>query len=339
MPLHDGSSGVDDSDIDDVPRITPTITSPVTINVPTGSPSDGGGGSSPTNNQKSGTPYSNYGTTDNAGSSGSAPITNCGNSVNLDKRIKIFRTHDKALWFMWIDTLYNNTTGSTTSSGTTGSSSTNKTTTTTGTYPKGTASTTPGTAATSSPAKVDQTVFTLIDPVNPSKSYTTSALQEGDAILFYTRTLNESFNIPSDSNGVINPNVFWCLWSDGTNLQPIKGIKYFDFWYDEDKHEIDLVFWGNVNADDLKVKAKDMYDSIRNPTLSDGSIDPKAQRVVFHAKGAYRQFITTRQKTTQAVGMFIFTKPMLLLNPGSKAGNSADPVVDEELGLRFLELQ
>lgn len=348
MPVHE----YDESDIDTTQRVTPAIPPPPSI-TPTGNAGPQGGGSDPTNYQKTGTATQSYGKPDNKGTSGPAPsTTTCGGITNLDKRISVFRTHDKALWFMWLDTLYSNATNDI-SPGDTTTSSTEKTS-----YPQGTTVTAGGvpvnnafiiptgknhTTTTPAPASSslsDQTIFSVTDPLNPNTTIKTTALTAGDEILFYTRTLNESFNIPSDPNGVINNNVFWCLWSDGTNLKPIKGAKYFNLWYDDDLHTLDLVFWANINVDDLKVKAKDMYDSVRNPQLSDGSLDPKAQRVVFYSKGIYRQVVTTRKKgVSEATGMFIFSKPLMILNPGAKSGNTADPVVDEDYGFRFLELQ
>ena len=216
--------------------------------------------------------------------------------------------------------------------------------TTTVTYPSDQSNSTPSTSSPSTSAAtqklIDGTIFTISDPVS-NKSAKTVALNQPDNIFFYSRTLmGNSFNLPKDQAGSINSNVMWGVYFDKGAWQPITGVKYFDFSYNPLNKSLDLIFWSNVNYKDINVLGKeDLYNSVRPALLSNGDIDPNSQRVVFITKGFYRLVNCDRTGTMTATGMFLFTKPALLLNPGPKNGDLADPVIDESLNYGFIEYQ
>lgn len=307
VPINGGSgdgTGASDGSTDN------TVIGPATDPSSPGFPnSDGGGATLDTgtfdNSQQatansSGQPTSSY-------SNSASTISTCGNAQILDKRVHIFRTHDKVPWIFYVDSVQ----------GATNASS--------------------GSNQTSNPLQ-----FNIINPYT-TISYPTEALQQEDSILFYIKTLNESWSgYPVDKMGTITKQVFWAVWfnSDIKKYSPIRGAKYFSMHYDIDSHELDLVFWANTDINYIGVKDEDAYDNLVNPLTPGGDINVNAQRALFITTGKYDQVITNRTPTGTAqalTGMFIFNKPSLLLVPGQLNGNTADAVLDTVLGPNFIE--
>lgn len=216
--------------------------------------------------------------------------------------------------------------------------------TTSATYPTDQSTTTPGflTIATVTPAVqklIDKTVFIINDPISNVQAKT-APLNQPDNVLFYSRSLTGSFNLPADQAGSINSNVMWAVYFDKNLWQPIQGVKYPAYHYDPIAKTLDVVFWANVNYKDINVKGKeDLYDSVRPALQANGDIDPNSQRVVFYTQGSYRAMVCDRTGEMKITGMFIFTKPVLLLNPGPKNGDLADAVTDEMPQYGFIEYQ
>lgn len=181
-----------------------------------------------------------------------------------------------------------------------------------------------------------------------AQSYFINSLVNGVDMLFFTKTTNSSLNLPIDKSGALNSNVFWCGFIDDANkFSPIEGIKYYDMNYNKKDNSIDLVFWANVNVDHLPQTKPDdngitqfgtfltgnkqevsapsdnniVYpDSIRDfyPVIS----DVKSQRVVFYSHGVYRDFVVSTATSSVVTGMFIFTKPRIILCSGTVNGVS-----------------
>jgi hypothetical protein len=247
---------------------------------------------------------------------------NCSGLTFLDRRLKVFRTHDKALWFFWVDSVYSNQ-----------YSTTSKTKT--------------------------STTYTILDPMLPANGgVITESLANEENILFFTRTTNESLEASIDTAGALKDTTYWAVYEDDNKkLQPLKNVMYFDMWYDINQHTLDLVFWSNVLIDALGSYSPKDSASLY-PTYSVASVDthsgsnnlnPNAQRVVFYCRGMYKSMITTRKTvntTTKkstvnsptTTGLFVFSQPMLLLCPGRAVKSRADAVVDiATIGSNFIE--
>lgn len=228
-----------------------------------------------------------------SGTAGSSDHS-CSNNLVLDKRLKIFRTHDKVLWFFWVDDL-----------SAYGSSS------------------------------QGATAYSIIDFRGTQVS--TDPLSDEDSVLFFTKTLNDSFELPIDAFGSLNTNVLWSVYydTDANKFKPIYGVKYFDMYYDHENEVLDVVFWANVDIEDLENGEVVYPDSLVDVHTAAGLNN--AQRVVFYTRGKYQSVTSSRTGKATPTGMFLFSKPALLLSPGHSDRSNNDAVVDEAVDFKFLE--
>ncbi len=257
----------------------------------------------------------------------------CDNTYFLDKRLKIFKADD-SLWVFWGDRVKDTRESGTEESGT-------------------------------------QVTVTAITPyINNGDSedvpVTVQALPDNGSVLFITKSNTGKFNLPVDVDGTINPNVFWAGYIEEGIFKAIRGVKYYDLYYDKNEETIDLVFWSNVVVDDLPkrsqnvtsidqfgeslldgsavsgtaVEVNDLYpDSLKEPSLN-GGLDNNAQRVVFYTHGTLREVYFTLSNGSKIItNYFIFSKPALLFCPGRSNAVTADAVIDEAPEIRFLDLQ
>ena len=257
------------------------------------------------------------------------PTRSVGNPfLFVDQRAKVFRSHDKVLWFMFVSDV-----------GQAGSS----TNSSQDTHLQGS-------------VWDENYTISLGDQFgkNMKKVIRPTGL---DGVLLLTKCLDEYLVVHSGNpkDSLLSKNVFWASYYDTKvgQFKPITGVCYFDFWYDTDTHVLDLIFWSNVYTNVLNDKSKnidDIYDGLTGPQNSDlfDTTRPQGpiQRVVFHCKGTYRAVtlsskssnnntgvlkmgMTEEQGATLA-GMYIFSKPTLLLNPGQSNQDTdfGDPVVD-----------
>ena len=138
--------------------------------------------------------------------------------------------------------------------------------------------------------------------------------------------------LPVDVNAKLDINCFWAIYLEDNIYKPIKNVKYFDFWYDDDALTLDLVFWSNFDG----TSSASEYDSTLDSCPS-GELNEVATRAVYYAKGQLKEVNVIRGKKAFLTRMFIFTKPELLLVPGVSPGSTADPVIDKVLDQHFLE--
>lgn len=258
----------------------------------------------------------------------------CDNRLFLNKQLKIFRSNDRGLWLYWIDEIPND-----------------------------------DDAADSSIVSVSS-LAEFYGKDSLSDSYTVEKLEKGTDTLFFTKSTNETFNLPVDIKGTLNPNVFWAGYMEGSTYSPIKEVKYYDMFYDEHTDSIDLVFWTNIDVNELPTNVKsvktvdqfgtligddstsssstdssdvldDLYpDSVKVAMDDENKLDTNAQRCVFYSRGHSRSVQLTLSNGNKLVtSMFIFSKPVFLFTPGKGKESTADPVINEFPGFRFLELQ
>lgn len=254
----------------------------------------------------------------------------CG-SAALDKRLKIFRTLDDALWLFYADKVK-------------ATSSQNST----------------------SNIRISSIAEFAKDKDSIGTSYVIDDLVEEDNTLFFTKTNRESFTLPVDIDGTLNANVFWAGYFDSDNkYKAIRGVKYFDFHYSVNNPSIDLVFWANVLSTDIPQTADTVGDvtqfgqqiSVETSTVStttanqpsdlypdslvldEDANNGSTQRVVFYTKGYYKNVALTLTTGKQIVtSMFIFSKPLFLFCPGTEEGGTPIPVIDSGPTNKFIEL-
>lgn len=217
----------------------------------------------------------------------STSSTGCGNSVLLDKRLKIFRSKEKTIWFFFVHPLL---------------------------------------GSTSNRYTISNTYGVLQGD--------TDQVSDEDSVLFMARTDSESFDkLPVDIAGALTTSLYFAVYLDEGRYKPIIGVKYFDLWYDPDTDSVELIFWANVLVDSLSGDLSTVYpDSIRNGILTNGTFDSRSQACIFHCRGQKWDVTTSRKGggAQTATGLFIFTKPALILNPGKiYEGSQADAIVDQ----------
>lgn len=248
----------------------------------------------------------------------------------VEQRAKIFRSHDKVLWMLAVADIGN------------GGSSENSS------------------VDTRIASSVFDENYTIMIGDKFGKNMKSVARPTGlDDVLLITKCLDEHLNFHKGHpmNSLLDNNVFWAVYFD-TNLDkfaPITGVYYFDFWFDADTHALDLIFWSNVYTNDLKDKNKNvdfLYDGLKGPQEADlfDTTRPNGpiQRAVFHCRGTYRdvvlsnkssdnksggsmKFGMTQESSGVVTGMYLFSRPVLLLNPGPSNSDTTfgDPVVDK----------
>jgi hypothetical protein len=253
-------------------------------------------------------------------------------TYTLDKRLKIFKSHDSSLWVYWVDR-----TKDTSASGSTTTSSITKIT----------------------------GIAQYTGNETPSSFYTVEELPSNKNVLCCTKSTNRTFDLPTDKEGTITPNLFWAGYFDSNIYKPIYNIKYYDMFYDTNQDTIDLIFWTNVVVADLPsigtvssitqfgqfiggtsvtpsstITGIDLYPTYTCEENDTTFTDGEGQRCIFYSHADLKDCaLKLSDGSILATSMFFFSKPVLLICTGINSDGSSDTVTDEIPSFRFLELQ
>lgn len=172
-------------------------------------------------------------------------------------------------------------------------------------------------------------------------------------VLLIAKTLTESFSIHSGHprEAILGRNLWWAPYydEDSGTFKPITNVYYQDIWRDPDAGWLDVTFWSNVYKDDLddtSITTATIYDGLSGPQESDIYDSARSDGIVrclFYTKGEYRTITVksgsggssgslkaglTEEKGSVTVGMFLFSRPILILYPGQENSNTdfGDPV-------------
>lgn len=227
-----------------------------------------------------------------------ASVTSCSGGIIFDKRAKIFRTRDKVLWLFFVEAFSPDSSGL--------------------------------------PPQFRSGDAFKISNIRGEGTKTVRKIGDTDSLLYYSKTSTGGFNLHKGGvkDSTIGPNVFWAVYLDNDVYEPIKNALYFDLWYNEDSNILDLIFWSNVLQSDVSSEQGDLlYDKTWTPLNTDGSVVPDLQRILFHSIGSYKSVVATLGTTSYPMGMFLFSKPIPILNPGDEM-----PVLDVNTSNnRFIE--
>lgn len=229
-------------------------------------------------------------------SSGSALPGICDTNFILDKRVRLFRTQDHVLWCFFVDAVIGK----------------------------------------------NSTKYSLAQE-DGSNRIDVESLSNEESVLFFTKTDSETLTISTSGN--LTTDMYWAVYYNPKDkiYKPIIGAKYFDLSYNKETEILDIVFWANVNIDDLTTATGDsssssditldtLYpDSLRNTVDVTGNIDTNAQRVLFYTRGQYKKTISTRKGKEILTGLFLFSMPRLLYNPGRVDQRAKSDIVLDQI--------
>jgi len=167
----------------------------------------------------------------------------------------------------------------------------------------------------------------------------TEQVSDKESLLYFMTAKKGSINVMSD--GILNKNIYWAVYQDSGKLHPIIGAKYFHIFYDEDLERVDLIFWANVDRDELQSESNipNVYpDELVDQFEESGRANTSAQRVMFYSEGKIRGVVETRSGKEKLTDIFLFSKPKLIINPNTlDIDTKSDPVLDVVPGFNFVE--